>query len=73
MAAADYCPCDVCKGKAFYDANLSYDDEGPSVRITGQDVGYPSLGNLGDWTVLCIDCATRFRTAIVPIEEESAT
>jgi hypothetical protein len=25
MAAADYRLCDVCRGKAFYDANLNYE------------------------------------------------
>lgn len=72
MAAADYRLCDVCDGKAFYDANLNYHDDGQSVRIVGKDVGYPSLGHLGDWAVLCTDCTKRYRTKIVPIDEESA-
>ena len=28
MARGDYRGCDVCDGKAFYDANLSYGDAG---------------------------------------------
>ena len=44
MALCDYRPCDVCGGKAFYDANLNYDSDG-------------GLDNLGDWVVICKSCA----------------
>lgn len=59
MALADYRLCDVCGRKAFYDANLNYDfNEYPE---TG-------LSNLGDWSVLCRDCAKTHTTQIVPLE-----
>jgi hypothetical protein len=57
MALADYRRCDVCGGKAFYDATLRYDFE-----------RYPDRGLylLGDWAVICIDCAKTFKCIIVP-------
>lgn len=84
MAMADYRLCDVCGGKAFYDANLSY-EEGPSeyrdtppFRMAGkeqmedpehlQKYGY-RLGYLGDWAVICEDCAKTHKTTIVPLEK----
>lgn len=47
MASGDYRSCDICGCKTFYDANLSYDfDE------------YPETGlRLGDWKVICVECA----------------
>lgn len=77
MAAADYRLCDVCDGKAFYDSNLSYEDprEAPDrgpFRVAGQEQGWGyRLGYLGDWAVLCTDCAKTHRTAILPIEAAS--
>lgn len=75
MAAADYRLCDVCEGKAFYDANLTYEDEidapdRPPYRVAGEDAGGWGyrLGYLGDWAVLCTDCSKTHRTAILPIE-----
>lgn len=53
MALADYRLCDVCGGKAFYDANLNYTDEG--------------LDRLGDWKVICVECAKTHKTVVVPI------
>jgi hypothetical protein len=80
MAAADYKLCDRCSNKAFYDANLSYDigykvdgkwvcSETP-YRIAGADQGQlgAGLGYVGDWAVICTDCAKTHRTAILPIE-----
>jgi hypothetical protein len=62
MALADYRLCDGCQGKAFYDSNLSYDfDEYP-------DTG---LSNLGDWCVLCRECAKTHKTQIVRITPEN--
>jgi hypothetical protein len=73
MAAADYKLCDVCGGKAFYDSNLCYEDAhdapySPPFRVAGEDQphGY-SLGYLGDWAVLCTECAKTHRTAILPM------
>lgn len=83
MAAADYRLCDVCGGKAFYDSNLSYEwgpseyrPDDPPYRIAGAEqfedaaINQRSgmrLGYLGDWAVLCSDCAKTHRVAILPI------
>lgn len=75
MAAADYRLCDVCGGKAFYDANLNYDAT-PNKWVEGQvpykEVGQPDefndyLDYLGDWAVICKDCAKIHKTQIVPL------
>ena len=84
MARADYRGCDVCDGKAFYDANLSYED-GPSeyrpddvpYRVAGGPQ-YPDeamnakhgmrLGYVGDWAVICNDCSKKWKTQIVAVE-----
>lgn len=74
MAAADYRLCDVCEGKAFYDAHLSYETEHDApdrqpYRVAGVDAGGWGyrLGYLGDWAVLCNECSKTHRTAILPI------
>lgn len=75
MALADYRLCDVCNGKAFYDSNLSYEDEHEApdrepFRVAGESAGWGyRLGYLGDWAVLCTDCAKTHKTAIVPRED----
>jgi len=79
MAGADYRSCDVCGGKAFYDADLNYDtgnkvngkwvySETP-YRIAGEDQGPHGvgLGYVGDWAVICTQCAKTHRIAIFPI------
>lgn len=84
MALSDYRLCDVCDGKAFYDAHLSYEFE-PSeysdtkpFRIAGEEQNNDAemlqkygtrLGYLGDWAVICEDCAKTHKTQIVKIEE----
>lgn len=60
MAASDYRLCDVCGGKAFYDANLNYDqgsDVVGSVRNAGMMLDCTRLDYLGDWGVICQGCA----------------
>lgn len=83
MALADYRLCDVCEGKAFYDANLNYDigRRGPdgkwvkpenAFRMAGQEsAGNPSLDYLGDWAVLCADCAKTHKCVILPLSPAS--
>ncbi len=81
MASVDYRLCDLCERKAFYDANLNYDFgqrgkngaawENPEqpFRVAGEDQSYGAqLDYLGDWAVLCTDCAKTHRTQIVPRE-----
>ena len=79
MATGDYRSCDVCGGKAFYDANLNYqfnykvDDvwvySNPSFRTAGvSDNDGTILDYVGDWAVICTDCSPKFKTVIVPIE-----
>lgn len=80
MAMCDYKQCDVCGSKAFYDADLSYDT---GDKINGEWVYSPTpyreagvdqgkygtgLGYVGDWAVICLDCAKTHRTIIVSID-----
>lgn len=51
MALADYRLCDVCGQKVFYDADLNYDY--PNTNAKG-DI---KLDYLGDWAVICEECA----------------
>lgn len=72
MAFADYRLCDVCGGKAFYDAHLNYEfstraEPLPADELVrGNDYG---LDRLGDWAVICTDCAKTHKCVVVPIEE----
>lgn len=50
MAYADYRLCDVCGEKTFYDAKLSYQEPDSEHREWW-------LHGLGDWGVICADCA----------------
>lgn len=83
MALGDYRLCDVCGGKAFYDANLNYEAGRDSewakskkpFRIAGEPQDEPEhddwlmrVDYVGDWAVLCYECAKTHRTMIVPIE-----
>jgi hypothetical protein len=87
MAAADYRLCDVCDGKVFYDANLNYEQGRASkwakrqapFRWAGEEQGKPEnddwllrLDYLGDWAVICDDCAKTHKTTVVPIESAPA-
>ena len=65
MARGDYRGCDVCDEKAFYDANLSYEDgrenrRDPPYRVAGKEQYDDAalcdkyglrLGYVGDWAV----------------------
>lgn len=77
MALSDYRLCDVCGGKAFYDANLNHDKgcdeewhypyrtEGKEQH--GEKKHQMRLDYLGDWAVICSDCAKTHKTIVVPI------
>ena len=79
MALADYRLCDLCECKAFYDSNLNYEwpdkngngswgqkiEKDEFVRNSGHKLDY-----LGDWSVLCTDCAKTHKTQIVPLTDE---
>ena len=77
MAGADYRSCDVCGGKAFYDANLNYefpDNNGNdswgkpfSKYEVVRDCHY-RLDYVGDWAVICTDCAKTRKCIIVPCD-----
>jgi hypothetical protein len=75
MAAGDYKDCDKCGGKTFQDYGLDYDwaDKngndfyGDKIKLV-RGTNY-SLHNLGDWTVLCQECAKTHKIIIVPITE----
>lgn len=82
MALADYRLCDVCGGKAFYDASLNYDDRPSEYRINNKpyrvagDEQYADkelthkhgmrLDYVGDWAVICYECSETHECKIVP-------
>lgn len=81
MAYADYRLCDVCEGKAFYDANLNYEwpnkdgKDSFGYKIEKEELVRDSghkLDRLGDWAVLCRDCAKTHKCVILPINTEAA-
>jgi hypothetical protein len=73
MAMADYRLCDKCGHNAFYDSNLNYEfgdrqhpiPEDEKIRDSDWKLDY-----LGDWAVLCRDCAKTHRCVIEKIEAE---
>lgn len=83
MAKADYRLCDYCEGKAFYDSYLNYEypgsdymPDGDPYRKAGKfqngsqenDRKWAArLDYLGDWAVLCVECAKTHKTVVVPI------
>ena len=76
MAYSDYRLCDACGCKAFYDANLNYEqgrDISGAVRNGGDLMQHTKLDYLGDWVVLCTDCAKTRKCVVLPIEEGTAT
>ena len=66
MAAADYRLCDCCNGKVFYDSNLNYEfgEVLPS--------GHMKVDYLGDWAVICEDCAKTHKTMVLTNEQAAA-
>jgi hypothetical protein len=58
MAACDYKSCDVCGRKTFYDAELNYDFSKCNEK------GEPGLDHLGDWAVICVECAKQYETVV---------
>lgn len=76
MAAADYRLCDVCGRKAFYDSNLNYEsgsDVVGSVRNGGMLMDQTSLDYLGDWVVICRECAKTHKCVVVPLDDATPT
>jgi len=59
MAMADYCRCDVCKGKAFYDANIT-DSRYNAAWDETEDADPVALA------VLCSECAKTRAVAVLP-------
>jgi len=71
MAAADYRLCDVCGGKVFYDSDLDYEFSTGKTPIDSNKMcrdGY-RLQYLGDWKVICLECAKKFKCVIIPISD----
>lgn len=60
MAMADYYLCDVCGGKAFYDANLNY--------TTLLD-GTVKLERVSSMAVICDDCKDKYQAVIQKIND----
>lgn len=82
MALADYKTCDVCGEKAFYDANLNYEQGSDGYGIAYKVAGEKQFANeeliakygmkldrVGDWAVLCNECSKTHRTVIVKTKD----
>lgn len=67
MAAADYRLCDKCNSKVFYDSNLNYEIGAPDLPS-----GHIPLDYLGDWAVICEDCAKTHKTRVLTNAEAEA-
>lgn len=65
MAKGDYRCCDICDGKVFYDANLNYE--------TSTTPPFYTLDYLGDWAVICTDCAKTHQCVIIPRSPTAVT
>lgn len=77
MAMSDYRLCDVCGGKAFYDASLNYETPTKDGKDTWGKIMQPedfvrgetyALDRVGDWKVICQECAKTHQAIIVKIE-----
>lgn len=56
MAGADYKHCEVCGGKAFYDANLNYEQPGQGLHdFEGRDIS-TTLDYRAQHGAICTDC-----------------
>ena len=65
MAMCDYCACEVCGKKAFYDAALNWGNWGP-VQINQDGRAVPD--DAGDYAGLCSECGKTHRLIAVPRE-----
>lgn len=65
MASADYRLCDVCECKTFYDATLNYEIAPKEHPLYPQ---YIPSARLGDWGVICIECAKTHEVRVVKKE-----
>ena len=63
MAGADYRRCDICSGKTFYDANLNYQEPDEDHKHKWW------LHGVGDWAVICPECAKTYECVIVTRKE----
>lgn len=71
MAYADYRLCDLCESKVFYDANLNYQHDKEiysEIRNAGMMLSHTRLEYLGDWVVICSNCAKTHKCVIVAKE-----
>lgn len=62
MALCDYARCDVCDGKAFYDANIT-DSRYCAAYDPTEDAEPIGIA------VLCSECNKKYKAIIVPITE----
>jgi len=67
MAFVDYRLCDNCQCKVFYDVNLNY-EFGKTIPVEDLIRGKSyKLERLGDWAVLCRECAKTHKCEIIPL------
>lgn len=61
----DWRLCDVCQGRVFYDADLAYDEPDAELgELPVRGRGY-TLNDLGDWQVICQECAKTHEVRVV--------
>ena len=69
MAYSDYRLCDVCGCKCFYDVSLNYEvgtrDNPIPLDQQVRESGF-KLERLGDWAVICRECAKTHDCKVVP-------
>jgi hypothetical protein len=76
MAKSDHRLCDVCGRETFYDCHLNYGtrprgEKGPATS-ENDPLDYHTLDCLGNWAVLCTNCAKTHRAIIVPRDPAEA-
>lgn len=65
MAFSDYCRCEVCRKKAFYDASLSwgYMNRDRSIQVNQDGKQVPD--GAGDYAGLCSECVKSYKLEAV--------
>jgi len=64
MARSDYWVCDLCREKAFYDADLLYEGDWRLNRN-----GNPLPVGAGDMVCICVECAKTHKVLAMKKDE----
>ena len=68
MAMTDYCECDACGKKAFYDSNVT------DPRYTGWDEWsgkYLYDEEMVDFSCVCVECRSKYKTIVIERENNA--